>query len=128
MNIKITEEDPNPSTGVQEKTEDIEEDHEKEKVEEDEKEENIKEHLGLNPTLVLSIIQDTIGLPQEEDIILEIPTQIGLIGLAPEENTNLTTHPQIKDDQTVGQEVVIMTKRRQGQEEMIEGGKKDTGA
>ena len=47
--------------------EDIEEDHKKEKVEEDEKEENIKEHLGQNPTLVLSIMhkKDTIDLPQE---------------------------------------------------------------
>ena len=110
--------------------EDIEEDHKIEKVEEDEKEENIKEHLGLNPTLVLSIKhkEDTIGLPQEEDTILETPPQIGLIGLAPEVNTNLATHPQIKDDQKVGQEVVIMTKRRQGQEGMIVGGKIDTEA
>ena len=110
--------------------EDIEKDHEIEIVEEDEKEENIKEHLGQNPTLVLSIVhkEDTIGLPQEEDTILETPPQIGIIGLALEVNTSLATHPQIKDDQKVGQEVVIMTKRRQGQKGMIVEGKIDTGA
>ena len=111
MKIKITEEDPNPSTGIQKKMKDIEEDHEIEKVEEDEKEENIKEHLGQNPTLVLSIIHKK-----------------GIIGLAQEVNIILATHLQIEDDQTVGQEVVIMTKRRQGQKGMIVGGKIDTGA
>ena len=67
MKIKIEEKDPNPSIGIQKKIEDTEEDQEIEKVQEDEKEENIKEHLGQNPTLVLSIMhkKDTIDLPQE---------------------------------------------------------------
>ena len=94
--------------------EDIEEDHEIEKVEEDEKEENIKEHLGQNPIPL--------------DLVLSIIHKKGIIGLAQEVNTILDTHLQIEDDQTVDQEVVIMTKRRQGQKGMIVGGKIDTGA
>ena len=126
MKIKIAEEDPNPSTGIQKKMEDIEEDQEIEKVEEDEKEENIKEHLGQNQTLILSIVhtEDTIDLIQEEGTI-ETPPQIGMVGLAPEVNTSLITHHQIKDDQKVGQEIVIMVEKGQGQKGMIEGEKMD---
>ena len=114
MKIKIAEEDPNPSTGIQKKMEDIEEDQEIEKVQEDEKEENIKEHLDQNPTLI--------------DLVLSIIHKKGIIGLAQEVNTILDTHLQIEDDQTVDHEVVIMTKRRQGQKGMIVEGKIDTGA
>ena len=105
MKIKILEEDPNPSTGIQKKMKDIEEDHEIEKVEEDEKEENIKEHQGLNPIplgLVLSIIHKK-----------------GTIGLTQEVNTILENLPQIKDNQIVDQEVVIMTKKKQEKIGMI---------
>ena len=42
MKIKIAEEDPNPSAGIQKKMEDIEEDQGVEIVQEDEKEENIE--------------------------------------------------------------------------------------
>ena len=114
MKIKIAEEDPNPSTGIQKKMEDIEEDHEIEKVEEDEKEENIKEHLGLNPIPL--------------DLVLSIIHKKGIKGLAQEVNIILATHLQIEDDQTVDNEVVIMTKRRQEKKRMIVEGKIDTGA
>ena len=79
MKIEIEEEDPVHSTEIQEMMEDIEEDHEIEIVEEDEKEENIKEHLGQNQTLVLSIVhtEDTIDLLQEEGSI-ETPPPIGM--------------------------------------------------
>ena len=114
MKIKIEEEDPNPSIGIQKKIEDTEEDQETEKVQEEEKEHNIKEHLDQNPTLI--------------DLVLSIIHKKGIIGLAQVANIILATHLQIKDDQTVGQEVVIMTKRRQGQKGMIVGGKIDIGA
>ena len=109
MKIKIAEEDPNPSTGIQKKMEDIEEDHEIEKVEEDEKEENIKEHLGLNPIPL--------------DLVLSIIHKKGIIGLAQEVNISLATHLQIKDDQKVGQEIVIMVEMGQGRKGMIAGEK-----
>ena len=126
MKIKIEEEDPVHSTEIQEMMEDIEEGHEIEIVEEDEKEKNIKEHLGQNQTLVLSIVhtEDTIDLIQEEGTI-ETPPPIGMVGLAPEINTSLITHPQIKDDQKVGQEILIMVEMGQGKKGMIKGGKTD---
>ena len=114
MKIKIAEEDPNPSTGIQKKMEDIEEDQEREKVQEDEKEENIKEHQGLNPIPL--------------DLDLSITNRRGIIGLDPRVNISLATHLQIKDDQKVGQEVVIMARRRQGQKGIIVEGKIDTEA
>ena len=126
MKIEIEKEDPDHLTEIEEMMKNTEEDHEIEIIEEDEKEENIKEHLGQNQTLVLGIVQteDTIDLVQEEGTI-ETPPQIGMVGLAPEVNTSLITHPQIKDDQKVGQEIVIMVEKGQGQKEMIEGEKMD---
>ena len=126
MKIEIEKEDPDHLTEIEEMMKNTEEDHEIEIIEEDEKEENIKEHLGQNQTLVLGIVQteDTIDLVQEEGTI-ETPPQIGMVGLAPEVNTSLITHPQIKDDQKVGQEIVIMVEKGQGQKGMIEGEKMD---
>ena len=109
MKIKIAEEDPNPSKGIQKKMEDIEEDQEIEKVQEDEKEENIKEHLDQNPTLI--------------DLVLSIIHKKGIIGLTQEVNTILETLPQIKDDQIVDHEVVIMTKKKQGKDRNDRGRK-----
>ena len=114
MKIRRAEKDPNPSTGIQKKMEDIEEDQEIEKVQEDEKEQNIKEHLDQNPTLI--------------DLVLSIIHKKGTIGLTQEVNTILETLPQIEDDQIVDHEVVIMTKRRQEKKGMIMEGKIDTGA
>ena len=123
MKIKIAEEDPNPSTGIQKKMEDIEEDQGVEKVQEDEKEENIKEHLDL----ALNIIID-LALSIIIDLALSIIHREGIIGLAQGVNTVLDTHLQIEDDQTADPEVVIMTKRRQGEKGMIVEGRIDTGA
>ena len=115
MKIKIAEEDPNPSAGIQKKMEDIEEDQGVKIVQEDVKEENIKEHLDLALSIII-------------DLALSIIHKKGIIGLAQEVNTVLDTHLQIEDDQTVDPEVVIMTKRRQGEKGMIVEGRIDTGA
>ena len=48
-----------------------------------------------------------------------------MVGLAPEVNTSPITHPQIKDDQKVGQEIVIMEEKGQEQKGMIMGEKID---
>ena len=126
MKIEIEKEDPVHLTEIEEMMKNTEEDQEIEIIQEDEKEENIKEHLGQNQTLVLDTIQteDTLDLVQEEGTI-ETPPPIGMVGLAPEVNTSLITHPQFKDDQKVGQEIVITEEKGQEQKGMIMGEKID---
>ena len=126
------------STKIEETMIEIEVDHRTEIEEKEEKEEIIKEHHDQSQTLVLGTVhridiidqpqeedtietlqeEDTIETLQEEDIIETIP-QIDMIDLAPEEDTSLSTHPPIKNDQKVGQEM------GQGKKGMIVGGKTD---
>ena len=67
---------------------------------------------------------DTIDLVQEEGSI-ETPPPIDMVGLAQEINTNLITQTQTKDDQKVGQEIIIMEEKGQEQKGMIMGEKID---
>ena len=126
MKIEGDKEDQVHLTEIKEMMKNTEEDHKIEIIEEDEKEENIKEHLGRNQTLVLDTMQteDTIDLVQEEGSI-ETPPPIDMVGLAQETNTNLITQTQTKDDQKVGQEIVIMEEKGQEQKGMIMGEKID---
>ena len=68
--------------------------------------------------------EDTIDLVQEEGSI-ETPPPIDMVGLAQEINTNLITQTQTKDNQKVGQEIVILEEKGQEQKGMIMGEKID---
>ena len=103
-----------------------------------EEEEVTKEHHGQDQTLVLDTVHriETIDQPQEEDTtealqeedtketlqeedITETIPQTDMIDLAPKKDTDLSTHPIIKKDLKVGQEIVTMVEMGQEMKEMV---------
>ena len=103
-----------------------------------EEEEVTKEHHSRDQTLVLGTVhrietidqhqevdttealqeEDTKETLQEEDITETIP-QTDMIDLAPKKDTDLSTHPIIKKDLKVGQEIVTMVEMGQERKEMV---------